>query len=366
MNFLHLLACLCAVSSLASAEDLERDFTGVWNLNTAESEIRPGPVAAPELMKIQQSGNTITCSNGCKYTLDGAETKFALGQGFTSASRTKWEGRALLISSAVSGPRNFSMQDRWMLSRDRNTLRIRRQIVTLQGEVESSLVYEREGAAVSEAPKPETKQEQPVATRRQPEPRAEMTYTLAEGTKIPLRLINGVSTATASEGDRVYLETAFPVVAEGRIVIPKGSAVTGTVTNVTRPGKVKGRGELYVRFDSVVLANGIVREFRATPSGLDVETKGELDREEGKITGPGSKGKDAQNAGRAAAAGAAVGSIAGRSGRATGIGAAGGAAAGLAGVLLSRGSDTVLPRGAILEMELDRPLVFSESELGRR
>jgi type IV secretion system protein VirB10 len=49
-----------------------------------------------------------------------------------------------------------------------------------------------------------------------------------------------------------------------------------------------------------------------------------------------------------------------------GIGAAGGAAAGLAGVLLSRGADTVLARGAILEMQLDRPLVFSESELSRR
>jgi type IV secretion system protein VirB10 len=194
----------------------------------------------------------------------------------------------------------------------------------------------------------------------------ELTYTVEAGTKIPLRLINSVSTKTAGEGDRIYLETAFPVVAEGRIVIPTGSAVAGTITNVERPGRVKGRGELYLRFDSVVLANGVVREFRARPDALDGDAGGVLDREEGKIQSPGSKAEDAKTAGKAAATGAAIGSIAGRGAMGAGVGAAGGAAAGLAGVLLSRGADTVLARGAILEMQLDRPLVFSESELSRR
>jgi type IV secretion system protein VirB10 len=46
-----------------------------------------------------------------------------------------------------------------------------------------------------------------------------------------------------------------------------------------------------------------------------------------------------------------------------GIGAAAGAAGGLAGVLLSRGEETVLPRGAIIEMVTDRPIVYTESEL---
>jgi type IV secretion system protein VirB10 len=46
-----------------------------------------------------------------------------------------------------------------------------------------------------------------------------------------------------------------------------------------------------------------------------------------------------------------------------GIGAAGGAAAGLAGVLLSRGPDTVLRQGTTIEMVLDRELSFEASEL---
>ena len=81
---------------------------------------------------------------------------------------------------------------------------------------------------------------------------AKTGYTLAEGTKVPLSLINSVSTRHSAEGDRVYLETVFPVLVNGRIVVPVGSYVAGTVTQVKRPGRVKGRGELYVRFDSPV------------------------------------------------------------------------------------------------------------------
>jgi type IV secretion system protein VirB10 len=154
---------------------------------------------------------------------------------------------------------------------------------------------------------------------------------------------------------------------EGRIVIPPGSAVAGTVTSVKRPGRVKGRGELYLRFDSLSLPNGVTRDFKSRPGGLDGDTGATLDREEGKIQSPGTKGDDARRTGQAAGTGAAIGSIAGsvggRGAMGAGIGAAAGAAGGLAGVLLSRGEETVLPRGAIIEMVTDRPIVYTESEL---
>jgi len=34
-----------------------------------------------------------------------------------------------------------------------------------------------------------------------------------------------------------------------------------TVTQVKKPGRVKGRGELYVRFDTLTLPNGVCRDF---------------------------------------------------------------------------------------------------------
>src|SRR5260370_38993019 len=88
-------------------------------------------------------------------------------------------------------------------------------------------------------------------------------YVVEPGSKVPLSLINSVSTKHSFEGDRVYLETVFPILVKGKIVIPPGSYVAGTVTQVKRPGRVKGRGELYVRFESLTLPNVAPRRFRA-------------------------------------------------------------------------------------------------------
>jgi len=192
-------------------------------------------------------------------------------------------------------------------------------------------------------------------------------YVVEPGTRIPLSLINSISTKHAAEGDRVYLETVFPILSQGRMVIPPGSYVAGTVTQIKRPGRVKGRGELYVRFDSLTLPNGVTRDFRARIGGLDGRASEELDRTEGKVLSEGNKSGDARTIGEATAAGASVGaisgSVAGNTGMGAGIGAAAGATAGILGVLLSRGPDAVLARGTTIEMILDRPLRFDDSEL---
>jgi type IV secretion system protein VirB10 len=199
------------------------------------------------------------------------------------------------------------------------------------------------------------------------EPPVTGEYTVAPGTKVALSLINSISTKHSAEGDRVYLETAFPVLNGGRIVIPVGSYVAGTVTQIKKPGRVKGRGELYIRFDSLTLPNGVTRDFRARMGGVDAQAAGELDKAEGRVKSEGNKSGDARTVGESAGAGASIGAIAGnaagRTGLGAGIGAAAGAAAGLIGVLATRGPDAVLSRGTTVEMVLDRPVSYSESEL---
>jgi type IV secretion system protein VirB10 len=101
---------------------------------------------------------------------------------------------------------------------------------------------------------------------QQPAPGA---YQVDPGTRILLNMINSVSTKQAQVGDRLYLETAFPIVSGGHIVIPQGSWVTGTITEVKRPGRVKGRGELQVRFDSLTLANGVTKTFNSDLGSLE-------------------------------------------------------------------------------------------------
>src|SRR5579859_4056799 len=192
-------------------------------------------------------------------------------------------------------------------------------------------------------------------------------FVIDAGTKVPLSLINSISTKHSAEGDRIYLETVFPIMSNGRIVIPPGSYVAGTVTFVKRPGRVKGRGELFLRFDSLTLPNGVTRDFRARIGSMDGRASEEFDRTEGKISSEGNKGGDARNVGEATAAGASVGVIAGAAtghyGMGAGIGAAAGAAAGIMGVLLTRGPDAVLAKGSTIEMIVDRPLHFQDTEL---
>jgi hypothetical protein len=209
-----------------------------------------------------------------------------------------------------------------------------------------------------------------VAQEAAPAPvaKAAANYVIAAGTKVPLNLINSISTKHSAEGDQVYLETAFPILANGKIVIPVGSYVQGTVTQLKKPGRVKGRGELFVRFDSLTLPNGTTRDFLARIGGMDGTNTGDLDRKEGKITAPADKKGDLQTIGETTSAGAAAGGVIGGVGlghpvMGLGIGAAAGAAAGMIGVLLSRGPDAILDKGTTVEMVLDRPLSFTEEEL---
>ena len=187
------------------------------------------------------------------------------------------------------------------------------------------------------------------------------------GTHIPLTLINSVSTKHSIEGDRVYLQTAFPVMADGKIAIPPGSYVAGTLTHLKKPGRVKGRGELFLRFDSLTLPNGVVRDFRARLSAVDANGDERVDRTEGMIKGDSGVGGDMRTIAEATAAGASIGVIAGSAAKAAGMGAAAGASAGavigILGVLLSRGPDAVLTQGTTIEMVLDRPVTFQAGEL---
>jgi type IV secretion system protein VirB10 len=222
------------------------------------------------------------------------------------------------------------------------------------------------------APRPADPAPAPAQTKADPEPvKAEtpkpVVYTVETGVRIPLNLLNSISTRHSETGDKVYLQTAFPVLVKGRIVIPIGSYVTGTVTEVKRPSRSKGKAELYVRFESLTLPNGVTRRFNARMGGMDGTADVSLDRAEGKVTADGNRSGDARTVGETAGAGAPVGGIAGgASGHAItglGIGAGAGAAAGLIGIMSSHGPDAVLPKGMTVEMVLDRPLSFTEIEL---
>lgn len=369
---LILLGFSCCIAFCAPADP---NFTGKWRLDAASSDVRMLPVPASSLLAIEHNGVEVRCREieprpaEWRFTIDRKEVRSKTSDA-TFSSIGKWEGDAALINTIVTAPHmQYTQMDRWRISRDGARLTIHREITGPGRNGEGVLVYLRE-----EAPRPQTTEPR-AASQTEPRPSGSSLeapptqtrqYRVDAGTRIPLIVINSVSTKQSSVGDRIYLQTAFPILAQGRVVIPPGSYVTGTLTEVKRPGRVKGRGELYVRFDSLTLPNGVTRDFRArTGSAGDVQ--GELDRSEGKIKGESGRADDARKIGEAAAAGASVGTIAGAAGGRPGLGAAAGglagAAAGTMAVLLTRGPDIILAKGATLEMVLDRPLIFAEKDL---
>jgi hypothetical protein len=187
------------------------------------------------------------------------------------------------------------------------------------------------------------------------------TINVPGGTHIPLVLHNAVSTRSARPGDPVYFETLFPVLIDGRVVIPAGSYMSGEVTESKRAGRVKGRAELGIKLTTMILPNAYMVDLNATPSSAGTGG-GETVGDEGKVRGDTDKASDAGTIIKSTAAGAGIGGIAG-GGRGAGIGAGIGAAAGLGAVLLSRGPDAELPRGSTVEVVIDRAIVLDADKV---
>jgi type IV secretion system protein VirB10 len=186
---------------------------------------------------------------------------------------------------------------------------------------------------------------------------------LAVGAEIPqgshalLRLVNSVTTRTARTGDYVYMRTATPIVADGRVVIPVDSYVQGIVTSAKRSGRVSGRAELALRIETLTLPSGKVVRVSPHLSSVDSEgTDQKVDTKESGIQQGGSKGADAERVAKISGAGAAIGGLSDRSWSAAGIGAGAGGAVGLASVLLTRGREVDLKQGSTIDVVFERAI----------
>jgi type IV secretion system protein VirB10 len=182
------------------------------------------------------------------------------------------------------------------------------------------------------------------------------------GTRLAVTLENGVSTNSAKAGDSLYFHTSFPVTQNNHVVIPVGSYIRGSLLESKRPGKIKGKGELRLRLESLIFPNGYTVDLLAAPRSADTGGKETTDSE-GKITGPGGKGKDVGTVATTTVTGAGIGAIA-DGGKGAGIGAGVGGLVGLAAVLLTRGPDAQIPRGSTLDIVLERDLPLDAGYLG--
>jgi len=191
---------------------------------------------------------------------------------------------------------------------------------------------------------------------------------LPAATTIPLRLMNTINSRTTQAGQALYCETIFPITVGNRIVIPRGSSVKGSITEVVRPGRGRAKkAQIGLRFESLVLPNGITLPLRATLSGFGGTGKEGFQPKESKIENAPSKGEDVGKVAETTITGAELGAIVGAAdrsvGKGLGIGSLAGAGGGLVWVMASRGKEIVLPPGTNFELQLSAPLTFTQDDL---
>jgi hypothetical protein len=185
------------------------------------------------------------------------------------------------------------------------------------------------------------------------------------GSHVLLRMVSSVSTRTAKAGDQVYLQTASPIAADGRILVPVGTYVQGTVAESKRSGRVKGRAEIALHLETLTFASG--KAFKIAPhldsvdagdAGRLGESAHKVEGNEGTVKQSGTKLEDAERIAIFAGTGAAIGGLTARSWSGAGIGSAAGGAVGFATTLLTRGKEVDLRAGSTLDVVFDRPLTI--------
>ena len=164
-----------------------------------------------------------------------------------------------------------------------------------------------------------------------------------------LDLKSAVASDSSKVEDTVRAALRQPVVVDGQTVLPVGTELVGTVTDVERSGRVKGLARVAYRFSSL----------RHDSERYDIKTAAIAHQAEP------TKKKDAVKIGIGAGAGAAIGAILGG-----GDGAAKGAAIGGAGgtgvVLATRGEEVRRGPGADVTTRLTAPLTVRIEQSNER
>jgi hypothetical protein len=183
---------------------------------------------------------------------------------------------------------------------------------------------------------------------------------LPEKTRITLQLNNQLSTRVNSEGDAFTAYVTAPILIGDRIVIPKGSVVTGSISRILRPGRFKGKAAMNLLFQSVTIPGHGQLPIVASLARMDSKGYGAI-KSEGTVEGEDSEGNDIGRVLVPGIAGAGIGTLAGGA-KGAAIGSGVGAAIGLASVFATRGKEIEVRRGATLDILLDQPLTIPPEE----
>ena len=149
--FALVVACSIAVSEPSAAG--EPDFSGEWKMNPAKSAYGPVPMPTSFVRRILQQGDDISIAEDQtgggidlvpirRYIIDGEAVTFQIN-GADVVGEVRREGVDLRVTSKVSMA-GLEFQDRMSISTDGKELTSRVRIVSDQGVVDMTIVFDRQ------------------------------------------------------------------------------------------------------------------------------------------------------------------------------------------------------------------------------
>lgn len=191
---------------------------------------------------------------------------------------------------------------------------------------------------------------------------SDQTITIQAGTMFKASLQTPVSTKLSEAGDLLYWTLYEPLRIDKEHVLPRGMELSGRVTFVKRPGRVKGKAQLYALMD------GLETYYGTEPIAVSVDAADDLIEdekiradEEGKLKANRDLGHDLGKAERGASIGSMASIPIAISTASLGAVILGPAVGALAGVLLTRGKDIRLPAGTVFRMKFVQDVAIPAS-----
>jgi len=186
--------------------------------------------------------------------------------------------------------------------------------------------------------------------------------TIPSGTKFKTRLETPISSKLSEVGDTIIVTLLEPMAIDSQHVLPRGTEMTGKVTFVKRPGKVKGRAEVYA------LINELTTNYGSEPIHVSIDAADDVANdekirtdEEGKLKSNNNLGDDLEDATRGASLGSLATTPVAIATDSVGAAIAGPAVGAITGLLLSRGKEVRLPVGTVFRMKFDKDLTVPVS-----
>src|SRR4030095_5639664 len=300
-------------------------------------------LASPDQIAIDLRGRDVTLASSrapqISFTADGIERVETANSGRTIRARATLNGQQLTVNSTGDRDSEFNVTFDPMDYGRR--LRVTRRVIVpgLSNSVIVQSTYNRtdEVARFDINTSPQTYPTDPTTD-----------FLIVNGETVVAVMDSDLSSATAREGDRFTATVRQPNQYEGAIV-------EGHVSNVQRSGRVTGRSQMTLNFDTIRLRDGRSYRFAGLLESVR-NTQGDTVRidNEGSVRDDNQTNKTVQRAAIGTAVGAIIGAIAG-GGKGAAIGAIVGAGGGAGSVYVQGRDDLSLNRGSELTVRAASP-----------